>query len=105
MILPSLKSGFEELALWRNAGEWLAFTFSSRKDRGSRVFSRFSRSLFRISLDSVESDARDISAGGGRRRRAPSFVGVGVGVGDISSESIDVVISKWVCCARVGDGE
>lgn len=59
MTLPSLKGDLEER---------LAFTSLFRDERGSRAFSG-SRSLFRISLDSVESDASVMSWVGGRRRR------------------------------------
>ena len=88
MTLPSLKGGFEE-----ELGFRCAPTPLSMKERGSRAFSG-SRSLFRISLDSVDSDAIVASAASERRRRPPSLVFVG----DMASESIDAVMSRLVGC-------
>jgi len=86
MTLPSLKGGLEER---------LVFTSLFRNEKGSRVFSG-SRSLFRISLDSVESDASVMSWVGGRRRRSLVLDFDG----DRASESIDAVMSRWFECGR-----
>jgi hypothetical protein len=84
MSLPSLKGGFEER---------LVFTSLFRNERGSRVFPG-SRSLFRITLDSVESDASVMSWVSGRRRRS-LVLGFD---GDRTRESIDAVMSRWFGC-------
>ena len=92
MTLPSLKGNFEER---------LVFTSLFRDERGSRVFSG-SRSLFRISLDSVESDASVMSWVTRRRRRSLVLDFDG----DMASESIDTVMSRWFgrgCTREFGD--
>lgn len=100
MILPSWKGDFEEREPLRSSDERLASTSLFKEEKGSRLLSG-SRSLFRISLDSVESEASVISRAGGRPWRSPIFDLVG----DMASESIDVVMSRWFGCTReFGDG-
>ena len=84
MTLPSLKGNLEERVV---------FTSLFKNDRGLRVFSG-SRRLFRISLDSVESDASVMSWVGRRRRRSLILDFDG----DMASESIDAVMSRWFGC-------